>query len=77
MADIGLPCCSAIVVGEDNEGARQIGHAGKVTCNAHHVVIQTDALQQDIASMKLALCRVGSSDNCSNHFTKLLPLVPF
>jgi hypothetical protein len=43
------------VVGEDNEAARQIGHAGKVTGK-----IQTAALQKDIASMKLALRRVGS-----------------
>jgi hypothetical protein len=77
MADIGLPYRTAIVVGEDNEAARQIGHAGKVTRNVRHVVIQTAALQQDIASMKLALRRVGSSDNRSDHFTKLLPLVPF
>ena len=78
MADIGLPYrTAAIVVGEDHEAAQQISHAGKVTRNIRHVVIQTAALQQDIASMKLALRRVGSSDNCSDHFTKLLPLVPF
>ena len=77
MADIGLPYRTAIVVGEDNEAVRQIGHAGKVTRNVRHVVIQTAALQQDIASMKLALRRVGSSDNRSDHFTKFLPLVPF
>ena len=51
MADIGLPHRTDIVVGEDNEAARQIGHAGKVTCSVCHVVIQTAAaLQQDIAS---------------------------
>jgi hypothetical protein len=77
MADVGLPYHTAIVVGEDNEAARQIGHAGKVTRNVRHVVIQTAALQNDIASMKLALRRVGSSDNRSDHFTKLLPVVPF
>jgi hypothetical protein len=77
MADVGLPYRTAIVVGEDNEAARQIGHAGKVTRNVRHVVIQTAALQNDIASMKLALRRVGSSDNRSDHFTKLLPIVPF
>jgi hypothetical protein len=77
MADVGLPYQTAIVVGEDNEADRQIGHAGKVTRNVRHVVIQTAALQTDIASMKLALRRVGSSDNCSDHFTKLLPVVPF
>jgi len=43
----------------------------------HPVVIQTAGLQQDIASMKLALRSVGSSDNQSDHFTKLLLLVPF
>ena len=77
MADVGLPYETAIVVGEDNEAARQIGHAGKVTRNVRHVVIQTAALQNDIASLKLALRRVGSSDNRSDHFTKLLPVVPF
>jgi hypothetical protein len=70
MADAGLPYSTSIVVGEDNEATRQIGHAGKVTHNT--------ALQNDIASMKLALRRVGSSDNRSDHhFTKLLPVVPF
>jgi hypothetical protein len=77
MADVGLPYRTAIVVGEDNEAARQIGHAGKVTRNVRHVVIQTAALQQDITSLKMALRRVGSNDNRSDHFTKLLPLVPF
>ena len=79
MADIGLPYHrTAIVVGEDNEAARQIGHTGKVTRNVCHVVIQTAVLQQYIASMKLALHCVGSSDNRSDHFTsKLLSLVPF
>jgi hypothetical protein len=76
MADVGLPYRTAIVVGEDNEAARQIGYAGKDTRNVRHVVIQTAALQTDIASMKLALRRVGSSDNRSDHFTKLLPVVP-
>jgi hypothetical protein len=33
MADVVLPYRTAIVVGEDNEVARQIGHAGKVTRN--------------------------------------------
>jgi hypothetical protein len=33
MVDIGLPYRTAIVVGKDNEAARQIGHAGKVTRN--------------------------------------------
>jgi hypothetical protein len=42
-----------------------------------HVVIQTAALQNDMASLKLTLRRLGSSDNQSDHFTKLLPLVPF
>jgi hypothetical protein len=77
MADVGLPYRTAIVIGEDNEAARQIGHAGKVTRNVRHVVIQTAALQNDIASMKLALRHVGSSNNHSDHFTKLLPIVPF
>jgi hypothetical protein len=35
------------------------------------------ALQQDVASLKMALHRVGSSENRSDHFTKLLPVVPF
>jgi hypothetical protein len=77
MADVGLPYRTAIVVGEDNEAARQIGHAGKVTRNVCHVVIQTAALQTDIVSMKLTLRRVGSNDNSSDHFTKLLSLLPF
>jgi hypothetical protein len=77
MADVGLPYRTAIVVGEDNVAAQQIGHAGKVTRNVRHVVIQTAALQNDIALMKLALRRVGSNDNHSDHFTKLLPLMPF
>ena len=50
---------------------------GKVTCKVRHVVIQTVFLQPYIASMKLTLRRVGSSDNRSDPFTKLLPLVPF
>ena len=45
MADIGLPYRTAIVVVEDNEAVRQIGHAGKVTRNVCHVVIQTASLQ--------------------------------
>jgi hypothetical protein len=77
MADVGLPYRTSIVIGEDNEATHQIGHAGKVTRNARHVVIQTAALQNDITSMKLALRRVGSSDNRSNHFTKLLLVIPF
>jgi hypothetical protein len=77
MADVGLPYRTAIVVGEDNEAARQIGHTGKVTWNVRHVVIQTAALQHDIASLKLTLRHVGSSENTSDHFTKLLPVVPF
>lgn len=59
------------------KAASQIGHAGKVTRNICRVVIQTTMFQNDIPSMLLALCRIGSSDNHSNHFTKLLPLVPF
>jgi hypothetical protein len=55
IADVGLPHRTVIVVGEDNGAARRIGHAGKVTCNVRRVVIQIAALQQDIASMKLAL----------------------
>ena len=80
MADIGLPYCTAIIVDEDNETVEQIGHAGKVTRNVdvgHNVVIQTTALQQDVYPMKVALCRIGSSDNCINYITKLLLLVPF
>jgi hypothetical protein len=80
MADDGLlPYRTVIVVGEDNEAARQICHACKVTRNVRHVAIQTAALQNDIASLKLALRRrvVGSNDNRSDHFTKLLPLIPF
>jgi hypothetical protein len=49
---------------------------GKVTRNVRRCYSNC-GLQQDIASMKLALRRVGSSDNQSDHFTKLLPLVPF
>jgi hypothetical protein len=77
MADIGLPYHSAIVVGEDNDAARQIGHAGKVTRNVRHVVIQTAGLQETIASLVMALRRVGSGDNRADHFTKLLPAGPF
>jgi hypothetical protein len=77
MADVGLPYCTAIVVSEDNAAACQIGHAGKVTWNVQHVVIQTAVLQHDIASVKLTLHCVGSSENTSDHFTKLLPVVPF
>ena len=78
IADIGLPYRTAIVVDEDNEAARQIGHTGNShSQRPYYVMIYTAALQQDIASMKLALRRVGSSDNHSNHFTKLFLLVPF
>jgi hypothetical protein len=77
MAGVGLPYCTAIVVGEDNEVTHQIGHAGKVTHNVRRVVIQTAALQNDIASMKLAHRHVGSSGNRSDRFTKLLQVVPF
>jgi hypothetical protein len=48
----GLSSDTAVVVGEDNETARQICHAGKVTHNVRHVVIQTAALPNDIASLK-------------------------
>jgi hypothetical protein len=77
MADIGLPYCMAVVVGKDNESARQIGPTRKFTRNVRHVVIQTAALQNNIGSLKLVLCGVGSRDNHSDHFTKLLPLVQF
>jgi hypothetical protein len=52
----------------------------RFTRNVRHVVIQTVALHNDIASLKLValLRRVVSSDNCcSDHFTKLLPVIPF
>ena len=75
VANVNLSYCTAIVVGEHIKAARQIGHAGKVTCNICLVVIQTAPLQQDFAFLKLTLCCVGSRDNCSDHFTNLLPLL--
>jgi hypothetical protein len=47
--DVGLPYKTAIIVGEDNEAACQIGHVGKVTHNVRHVVIQTAWLYSKIS----------------------------
>jgi hypothetical protein len=56
---------------------RIIAHAGKLTRNVRHITIQTTELQHMVKLGLMALHRVGSADNRSDHFTKLLPAGAF
>ena len=77
VEDFGTPILAPVPMGEDNEAARLIAHAGKLTRNVRHIAIQTSELQQMVKQGILALLRVGSADNRADHFTKLLAPGPF
>ena len=75
--DMGIPFSAPTPMGEDNEATHIIAHAGKLTRNVRHIAIQTTELQYMVKLGLMALHRVGSADNRSDHFTKLLPAGAF
>ena len=77
MLDIGLPYTEAIPVGEDNEAVRIIGYSGRLTRNVRHIATQKANLQSLIRDEVMAMFRVGTQDNASDHFTKMLPGLTF
>jgi hypothetical protein len=63
-----------IPVAKDNAATRIIAHAGKTTKYVHHVAIQTLNLQHAVRNLIVYFCQVETAQNCSDHFTKALPL---
>jgi hypothetical protein len=60
-------------MGKGNEASRIIGqHAGHLMRNIQHIAIQMLELQSICGMGHMAMHQVGSSKNCSDHFTKLL-----
>jgi hypothetical protein len=73
MMDFGVPYRDPIPMAEDNDTTRMIGHAGCLTRNVRHsIAIQTSELQSIISHRHMAMHRVDSANNHSDHFTKLL-----
>ena len=69
---MSLPYYTPFATGKDNSSAQIIVHAGKPTCNVHHIATRTQALQEHVRHGRVSFHHVSSAHNNADHFTKAL-----